>query len=65
MPTKKARIAELNETTGAICASAFRQYTTSLWSQGPNGDVTVKVLAPFSFSPILFCFSLMAFRLGK
>ena len=41
MPTKKARIAELNETTGAICASAFRQYTTSLWSQGPNGDVTV------------------------
>jgi hypothetical protein len=55
MPTKKARIAELNETTGAICASAFRQYTTSLWSQGPNGDVTVKfAFGPLFFFPILF-----------
>jgi hypothetical protein len=54
MPTKKARIAELNETTGAICASAFRQYTTSLWSQGPNGDVTVEFWPPFLFPR--YCF---------
>ena len=42
MPTKKARLLDLDETTGEICAAAMRQYTTSLWSEGPTGDITVR-----------------------